>query len=122
MDVDVGSFSQGYVAGWRSVTGDVPVLVPESPVLVGAHVGAVTYMVCFSRGARDATAMTPEAADFRTVNDRAGRRSRIRVEREPLQLQQPGVETGHGTRPLSKFNAARESRRILSFEEMRDDP
>ena len=59
--MDVGSFSQGYVAGWRSVTGDVPVLVPESPVLVGAHVGAVTYMVGFSRGSRDATTMTLEA-------------------------------------------------------------
>jgi hypothetical protein len=58
--MDVGSFSQGYVAGWRSITGDEPVLVPESPVLVGAHVGAVTYMVGFSRGARDAVEMTPE--------------------------------------------------------------
>jgi hypothetical protein len=72
MDADVGSFSQGYVAGWRSVTGDVPVLVPESPVLVGAHVGAVTYMVGFSRGARDATtSMTPEApSGFRPVAER----------------------------------------------------
>jgi hypothetical protein len=71
MDADVGSFSQGYVAGWRSVTGDVPVLVPESPVLVGAHVGAVTYMVGFSRGARDATTMTPAPPpSFRPVAER----------------------------------------------------
>jgi hypothetical protein len=61
MDADIGSFSQGYVAGWRSVTGDMPILMPESPVLVGAHVGAVTYLVGFSRGVRDATTMTPEA-------------------------------------------------------------
>jgi hypothetical protein len=68
--MDIGSFSQGYVAGWRSVTGDVPVLVPESPVLVGAHIGAVTYMVGFSRGSRDATAMTPDPSDFRPVTER----------------------------------------------------
>jgi hypothetical protein len=37
------------------------VLVPKSSVLVGADVGAVTCMVGFSRGSRDATTMTLEA-------------------------------------------------------------
>jgi hypothetical protein len=52
--MDVGSFSEAYIAGWRSVTGEEPVLVPESPVLV-AHAGTVAYMIGFSRGVRDAT-------------------------------------------------------------------
>jgi hypothetical protein len=51
--MDVGSFSEAYTAGWRSVTGEEPVSVPESPVLV-AHAGTVAYMIGFSRGVRDA--------------------------------------------------------------------
>jgi hypothetical protein len=49
-------FQQGYVAGWQSVRGadDQPVLIPPSPVLVGPAM----YMIGFSRGARDAEAMT----------------------------------------------------------------
>jgi hypothetical protein len=60
--MDVGSFSDGYGAGWRSVVGEVPVLLPESPVLVGAHVGAVTYMVGSWRAGRDAGSMKPPSA------------------------------------------------------------
>jgi hypothetical protein len=54
--VDHEPFQQGYVAGWRSVRGadDHPVLIPPSPVFVGPAM----YMVGFSRGARDAGAMT----------------------------------------------------------------
>jgi hypothetical protein len=54
-------FEEGYVAGWQSVRGpkDVPLNVPLSPVVVVP--GA--YMVGFSRGLRDATAMN----DSRTV-------------------------------------------------------
>jgi hypothetical protein len=52
--MDVGSFPEAYIAGWRSVTGEEPVLVPESPVLV-AYAGTVAYMIGFSRGVRDAT-------------------------------------------------------------------
>jgi hypothetical protein len=36
-------FQPRYVAGWRSVTGKEPVL-PESPVLIRAHVGAVNLL------------------------------------------------------------------------------
>jgi hypothetical protein len=59
--MDKGTFADGFVAGWRSITGDIPILVPESPVLFGAYVGAVTYRVGFSRGVRDATTMPPDA-------------------------------------------------------------
>ena len=49
-------FLQGYLAGWQSVRGDQPPLIPPCPVLVGAAM----YMVGFSRGARDARSMTPD--------------------------------------------------------------
>jgi hypothetical protein len=53
-------FQDGYVAGWQSVRGadDYPLLVPPSPVFVRATM----YMVGFSRGSRDAEAMTPRAS------------------------------------------------------------
>jgi hypothetical protein len=44
------SLRDGYLAGWRSVREDQPVLIPLCPVLVGTAM----YMVGFSRGARDA--------------------------------------------------------------------
>jgi hypothetical protein len=50
--VDCKPFRDGYLAGWRSVREDQPVLIPLCPVLVGTAM----YMVGFSRGARDAGA------------------------------------------------------------------
>jgi len=60
--MDVRPFGDGYIAARRSVFGEAPVLVPESPVLVRAHIGAVSYIVRFSRGGRDATSMKPLSA------------------------------------------------------------
>jgi hypothetical protein len=52
-DMEKGTFEQGYIAGWQSVRGDVPVNVPPSPMRVTS--GA--YMVGVSRGMRDASEM-----------------------------------------------------------------
>jgi hypothetical protein len=53
-DSEAGSFTHGYVAGWRSVRDEPPVIVPLSPMRVETP---VMYMVGFSRGVRDASAI-----------------------------------------------------------------
>jgi hypothetical protein len=50
--MDQGPFEDGYIAGWRSVKGAAPPIVPRSPMLGGTD----AYMVGFSRGRRDADA------------------------------------------------------------------
>jgi hypothetical protein len=66
-------FQEGYVAGWQSVRGadGYPLLIPPSPVFVGSAM----YMVGYSRGSRDAEAMTPASAsgDHAAPADRSGR-------------------------------------------------
>jgi hypothetical protein len=55
--LDPRPFEQGYIAGWQSVRGadEQPPLIPPSPVFVGPAM----YVVGYSRGARDARAVTP---------------------------------------------------------------
>jgi hypothetical protein len=55
LKVDSTPCRHGYLAGWRSVRDDQPVLIPPSPVFVGP----VMYMVGFSRGARDTGEKNP---------------------------------------------------------------
>jgi hypothetical protein len=56
--VDHEAFRNGYIAGWRSVRGEDPVLIPPSPVFVRSAM----YMLGFSRGAKDAAATTAPPA------------------------------------------------------------
>jgi hypothetical protein len=53
-ETDREVFREGYIAGWRSIRGDDPMMVPPSPVIVGTPM----HLVGFSRGARDAGATT----------------------------------------------------------------
>jgi hypothetical protein len=48
--VDHDTFREGYTAGWRSIRGDEPILVPACPVIEGVSM----YLIGFSRGVRDA--------------------------------------------------------------------
>jgi hypothetical protein len=51
--MDQGTFQEGYTAGWRSVAGHSPIIIPLSPMRNDAD----GFMVGFSRGKRDADAM-----------------------------------------------------------------
>jgi|HubBroStandDraft_2_1064218.scaffolds.fasta_scaffold3860676_2 hypothetical protein len=53
--MDEGAFQEGYAAGWRSVAGESPIIIPPSPIRNDAH----AFMVGFSRGKRDADATVP---------------------------------------------------------------
>jgi hypothetical protein len=55
--MDQGAFQEGYAAGWRSVTGRFPIIIPPSPMRNDTD----AFMVGFSRGKRDADAMATES-------------------------------------------------------------